>query len=114
MLSWVGAFVNIRGGHHLPWLIRNTERKRLVVFLAEGRNDSDSQNGSLPFANEQMASALDFAGYAHRIEWGRGGHSPKHMAFLLPDALRWLFGTTATPPLPPPDPVRAAGDSSKV
>ena len=91
VLSWVGAFVNIRGGHHLPWLVRNTPRQSIVVWLADGVNDSNSQHGSLPLANEQMAAALEYSGYTYRIEWGQGGHSPKHQASLLPEALRWLF-----------------------
>lgn len=87
-------------GHHLPWLIRNTMRKPIVVYLADGENDSHSQHGSLPNANAAMAAALDYAGYAHSMVFGQGGHSPKHMASLLPDALRWLFSTDPAPPPP--------------
>jgi hypothetical protein len=31
--SQVGSFTNIRGGHNFPWLIRNTPRKPIRVFL---------------------------------------------------------------------------------
>ena len=109
VLSWVGAFVNIRGGHHLPWLVRNTPRQSIVVWLADGVNDSNSQHGSLPLANEQMAAALEYSGYTYRIEWGQGGHSPKHQASLLPEALRWLFATSAAPPVQPSGPTMVTG-----
>ena len=82
------------------------------------------QHGSLPLANQQMAAALDYAGYAFHLEMGQGTHSSRHMASVsnpllaqfakprcprstkltgtgrqvLPDALRWLFATQAPPP----------------
>ena len=46
MLVCAGAWVNIRGGHHYPWMVRNTLRKPVVVYLAEGENDSNSQVSS--------------------------------------------------------------------
>src|SRR5215813_4565450 len=40
VLSNVGSFVNIRGGHAYPDIIRKSERKPLRVFLVDGRNDN--------------------------------------------------------------------------
>src|SRR5690349_14883531 len=39
VLSTIGSFTNIRGGHNYPALIRKTERKPIRVFLQDGWND---------------------------------------------------------------------------
>lgn len=40
VLSTIGSFTNIRGGHVYPDLIRATERKPIRVFLEDGLNDN--------------------------------------------------------------------------
>src|SRR6516164_7789699 len=40
VLSIVGSFVNIRGGHAYPEIVLKSERKPLRVFLQDGRNDN--------------------------------------------------------------------------
>lgn len=91
VLSHVGSFVNIRGGHVYPSLIRKTPAKPLRVFLQGGAGDLDNEHGNWPLANQEMAAALKFAGYDHRFEFGDGGHNGKHGGAILPDALRWLW-----------------------
>ncbi|HTM52560.1 MAG TPA: alpha/beta hydrolase-fold protein [Pirellulales bacterium] len=91
VLSHVGSFTNIRGGHVYPALIRKTERKPIRAFLQDGSNDLDNLHGSWPLANQEMAAALKFAGYDYRFEFGDGGHNGKHGGSLLPDSLRWLW-----------------------
>jgi enterochelin esterase family protein len=91
VLSHIGSFVDIRGGHAYPSLIRKSERKPLRVFLQEGSNDLDNRMGNWPLANQQMAAALKFKGYDHRFELGDGGHTHKHGGAILPDSLRWLW-----------------------
>jgi enterochelin esterase family protein len=91
VLSHVGSFTNIRGGHVYPALIRKTVRKPIRVFLQDGSNDLDNLHGSWPLANQEMAAALKFAGYDYRFEFGDGGHNGKHGGALLPDSLRWLW-----------------------
>jgi enterochelin esterase family protein len=91
VVSHVGSFVNIRGGHVYPALIRKAEKKPLRVFLQGGANDLDNQHGNWPLANQQMAAALKFAGYDYRFEFGDGGHNGKHGGAILPDTLRWLW-----------------------
>jgi enterochelin esterase family protein len=91
VVSWVGSFTNIRGGHVYPSLIRQTKAKPLRVFLQDGKNDLDNLHGNWPLANQEMAAALKFAGYDFRFEFGDGGHNAKHGAALLPDTLRWLW-----------------------
>ncbi len=91
VISWIGSFTNIRGGHVYPALIRKTEPKPLRVFLQDGANDLDNMHGHWPLANQDMAAALKFAKYDYKFEFGTGSHSAKHGASILPDTLRWLW-----------------------
>lgn len=91
VMSHIGSFTNIRGGHVYPALIRKTPPKSLRIFLQDGSNDLDNAHGNWPLANQQMAAALKFANYDYRFEFGDGGHTHKHGGSLLPDSLRWLW-----------------------
>jgi enterochelin esterase family protein len=97
VLCFIGSFVNIRGGHNLSWLVRNNQRRPITVYLADGEHDLNNQHGSWPIANREMYSALSYAGYACHLEWGKGCHSGRHIASVLPDALRWLWSTPSNP-----------------
>ena len=57
VISYIGSFTNIRGGHNYPAIIRKTEKKPIRVFLQEGENDLDNLHGNWPLANRQMAAA---------------------------------------------------------
>ncbi len=91
VVSHIGSFTNIRGGHVYPFLIRRADAKPLRVFLQDGVNDLDNQFGNWPLANQEMAAALKFKGYDHQFVLGDGGHTHKHGGALLPDTLRWLW-----------------------
>ena len=89
--STIGTFVDLRGGNDFPDMIRKTEPKPLRVFLQDGRNDLNIYGGSWWVANQGMLSALQWAGYDVTYRWGEGGHSGKHGAAILPEAMRWLW-----------------------
>jgi len=91
VLSHVGSFTNIRGGHNYAAYIRKTERKPIRVFLQDGANDLNNLHGNWPLANQQMASSLEFAKYEYQFVFGDGGHNGKHGGSILPDSLRWLW-----------------------
>lgn len=91
VLSHVGSFTNIRGGHHYPAMIRKTERKPIRIFLQDGTNDLDNLHGSWPLANRQMAAALKFTKYDYRFVMGTGGHNGRHGGAILPESLQWLW-----------------------
>jgi enterochelin esterase family protein len=91
VLSHIGSFTNIRGGHVYPALIRKTEKKPLRVFLQDGSSDLDNLHGNWPLANQEMAAALKFMGYDYRFEFGTEGHNGKHGGAILPESLRWLW-----------------------
>jgi enterochelin esterase family protein len=91
VLSHIGSFTNIRGGHVYPALIRKSSKRPLRIFLQDGSNDLDNEHGNWPLANQEMGAALKFRGYDYRFEFGDGAHTHKHGGALLPDALRWLW-----------------------
>jgi len=91
VLSHVGSFTNIRGGHVYPGLIRKHQPRPIRVFLQEGSGDLDNLFGSWPLANQDMAAALKFAKYDYQFVYGDGGHNGKQGGATMPDALRWLW-----------------------
>ncbi|MFT5471163.1 MAG: enterochelin esterase-like enzyme [Verrucomicrobiales bacterium] len=91
VISHIGSFTNIRGGHVYPALIRKTEKKPLRVFLQDGSNDLDNLHGHWPLSNQQMAAALKFAGYDHHFVFGEGRHSGRHGGAIFPETMRWIF-----------------------
>ena len=110
VVSHIGSFTNIRGGYIYPAEIRRTEaaasattyntpelkqtlelRRKIRVFLQDGKNDLDNQFGNWPLANQDMAAALKFAGLDYKFEFGEGTHNGAHGASLFPDTMRWLW-----------------------
>lgn len=91
VLSFIGSYTNLRGGHVYSSLIRKTEPKPLRVFLQDGRNDQNIYSGNWWIGNQDMASALEFAGYETTFVVGNEGHNGRHGSAILPDALRWLW-----------------------
>lgn len=91
VLSHVGSFTDIRGGHAYPSLVRKTEPKPIRAFLQGGTRDLDNRFGNWPLANQQMAAALKFSKYDYRFEFGEGAHNGRHGGSILPDSLRWLW-----------------------
>lgn len=102
VLSTIGSFTNIRGGHVYPDLIRSTERKPIRIFLQDGVNDNRGRRGGDPQApynpqwdwhaqNIKMVEALTEKGYDMAFTWGIGTHSNKQAGAILPEMLRWLW-----------------------
>lgn len=91
VLSTIGTYVGLRGANRFPMLIRKTEPKPLRIFLQDGSNDLNIYAGDWFVANQDMYSALKYAGYEVNHAWGEGGHNGKHAAAIMPEALRWLW-----------------------
>ena len=79
VLSHIGSFTNIRGGWAYPGLVRKTKAdpKAIKVYLQDGRDDLNNLHGNWPLGNQDLAAALQFAGYEYRLEMTDGGHSSK-------------------------------------
>ena len=102
VLSTIGSYTNIRGGHVYPDLIRKSERKPIRIFLQDGVNDNRGRRRGDPDAeydpewdwyaqNRQMVEALTEKGYDLAFTWGIGTHSNKQAGAILPEMLRWLW-----------------------
>jgi enterochelin esterase-like enzyme/sugar lactone lactonase YvrE len=97
VLSHIGSFTNIRGGWAYPGLVRKTKDKPkdIKVYLQDGRDDLNNLHGNWPLGNQDLAAALQFAGYTYKLEMTDGGHSSKWGGERLPDALKWLWDDSA-------------------
>lgn len=91
VISHIGSFTNIRGGHVYPALIRKEKKRPIRIWLQDGRNDLDNVHGNWWLSNQQMAKALAFAQYDFRFVPTDGGHSIEDGGKLLPEALRWIW-----------------------
>ena len=91
VLSHIGSFADIRGGHNYPPLIRKQPVRPIRVFLQDGQADLDNEYGNWWLADLQMVAALRYRGYDYRFVGGSGGHNGEHGGAILPDSLRWLW-----------------------
>jgi gluconolactonase len=103
VFSAIGTYVGLRGGNELPVLIRKTEPKPIRVFLQDGRNDLNNYTGSWWIANQDMQSALEYAGYDVRHEWGDGEHNSRHATEIFPQVMAWLWRDWPAPIKPNPE-----------
>jgi enterochelin esterase family protein len=102
VISTIGSFTNIMGGHVYPDLILKADPKPIRVFLQDGLNDNRGVRGNGPDAkydpnrdwhaqNIKMAAALTEKKYDLNYTWGIGTHSNKQGGAIMPDMLRWLW-----------------------
>jgi enterochelin esterase family protein len=99
VLSIVGSFVNLRGGHAYPDIVLKSERKPIRVFLQDGRNDNRalSDNGSYDpnrdwfLQNNLLLDSLTKKGYDVNYAWGMNKHGQAMGGAILPDMMRWLW-----------------------
>lgn len=94
VISLIGSFTNIRGGHVYPDLVRKTKRKPIRIFIQDGSNDlrlPDNPERDWFLQNQAMVAALKEKGYDMTHVFGEGGHSDNHGGAILPDILRWLW-----------------------
>jgi enterochelin esterase-like enzyme/sugar lactone lactonase YvrE len=99
VLSHIGSFTNIRGGWAYPGLVRKTKGnpKPIKVYLQDGKDDLNNLHGNWPLGNQDLAAALQFAGYHYKLVMTEGGHSGKWGGEELPNALRWLWSKDSEP-----------------
>ena len=91
VLSHIGCFVDLRGGHNYPPMIRKTQKRRFRVLLQDGKNDLDNRFGNWPLAKRQMARSLSYQNYDYKLVFGVGGHNGKDDGTIFPDSLQWLW-----------------------
>ena len=91
VMSHIGSFTDIHGGHNYPVLIRRSTKRDIRVFLQDGSNDLDIFVGNWWLSNLQVESALKFRGYDYKFVGGTGGHTGEHGGKILPESLEWLW-----------------------
>lgn len=99
VISTIGSFTNIRGGHVYPDLVRQTDRKPIRIFLQDGVNDLRGRRRGGPYdpewdwhaQNRKMVAALTEKAYDVNYCWGIGTHSNKQGGAMMPEMLRWLW-----------------------
>ena len=99
VLSNVGSFTNIRGGHVFPELVRENEKKPIRIFMVDGRNDNRGlradgtydQSRDWFYQNVRLQQALTEKGYEVNYSWGINRHGQKMLQTVLPEMMRWLW-----------------------
>jgi enterochelin esterase family protein len=108
VLSIVGSFTNIRGGHAYTDKVRESEKKPIRVFFQDGRNDNRGQRRGNQYdetwdwfhQNVRLVEAMTEKGYDINYCWGIGLHGTKQGGAMLPEMMRWLWrdhGTSTDP-----------------
>jgi len=99
VISTIGSFTNIMGGHAYPDLVRDSEPKPIRIFLQDGVNDNRGRRRGGEYdpkwdwhaQNIRMAAALTEQKYDVNFTWGIGTHSNRQGGAIMPDMLRWLW-----------------------
>ncbi|PYS69861.1 MAG: esterase [Acidobacteria bacterium] len=107
VLSNVGSFTNIRGGHAYTERVLASAKKPIRIFLCDGRNDNRGiRNGVYDekwdwfLQNVRLLKALTQKGYDVNYSWGMNKHGQKFGGAIMPEMMRWLWrdGPVSTDP----------------
>ncbi len=99
VLSIVGSFVNLRGGHAYADIVQKSEKKPIRIFLQDGRNDNRGvgRGGNYDetrdwfLQNVRLMKALTDKGYEVNYAWGMNRHGQAMGGAILPEMMRWLW-----------------------
>ncbi|MBS1834224.1 MAG: esterase family protein [Acidobacteria bacterium] len=100
VISFIGSFTDLRGGHQYPDIIASSPKKPIRIFLQDGRNDNRginprnqeyNQKRDWFYQNVRMVKALTEKGYDLSYAFGIHRHSSKMGGMMLPEMMRWLW-----------------------
>jgi len=99
VLSIVGSFTNLRGGHVYPELVRKSDKKPIRIFMQDGRNDNRGAGRGGNYdetrdwfvQNVRLMKALTEKGYEVNYAWGMNRHGQKMGGAIMPEMMRWLW-----------------------
>jgi enterochelin esterase-like enzyme len=99
VLSGIGTFVDLAGGHVYPERVLASEKKPIRIFMIDGRNDNRGLNADGEYdanrdwfsQNVRLKNALVDKGYDVNYAWGMGVHSHDMGGAMLPEMMRWLW-----------------------
>src|SRR5688572_10287949 len=114
VISTIGSFTNIMGGHVYPDLVRQSDAKPIRIFLQDGVNDNRGMRGrgeqrtydpkwDSHAQNIKMVEALNEKKYDVNYSCGIGTHSKKHGGAIMPEMLHWLWRDYPRPDDPQDD-----------
>lgn len=111
VISTIGSFTNIRGGHAYPQMILDADAKAIRIYLQDGLNDNRGRrrgggydpNRDWHAQNILMVDALEKKGYDVNYCWGIGSHSNKQGGAIMPEMLRWIWRDYPRPADDPQD-----------
>ena len=99
VLSIVGSFTNLRGGHAYSDLVLKADKKPFRIFLQDGRNDNRALNANGTYdetrdwflQNVRLMEALTKKGYEVNYAWGMNRHGQSMGGAIMPEMMRWLW-----------------------
>ena len=94
VVSLIGSYTNIHGGHVYPDLVLKEDKKPIRIFLQDGVNDLRSPQNlerDWHIQNQKMVAAFKAKGYDMAHVFGEGGHSDDHGGAMLPEMLKWIW-----------------------
>ena len=94
VITFVGSFTDIRGGHIYPELVAESPKKPIRIFMQDGRNDNrrpDNLKMDWFYQNVRLKDALEKKGYDLNHTWGMGNHGQKQGGAIFPEMMRWLW-----------------------
>jgi enterochelin esterase-like enzyme len=111
VISTIGSFTNIRGGHAYPDMVRAADKKPIRIYLQDGLNDNRGRRRDGGYdpkwdwhtQNRKMVDALTAKGYDVNYCWGIGTHSNRQGGAIMPEMLRWLWRDYPRPDDPADD-----------
>jgi enterochelin esterase-like enzyme len=99
VLSHIGSYSAIQwhpeknqeGGYVVAYRVRREPKKNLRVWMSDGADDIESNAGSWPLNNIQLANSLKLRGYDFHFRFGVSMHAIAQGALDLPESLSWLW-----------------------
>jgi len=99
VLSHIGSYVPLQwrpdlhqdGGYIVSHRVRREPRENVRVWLSDGTDDIEGNNGSWPLNNILLANSLKLKGYDFHFRFGGGMHAIAQGALDLPESLAWLW-----------------------
>jgi enterochelin esterase family protein len=98
VISWIGSFTAIQwrqneldGGQAFPSKVRKEEKRNIRIWLQDGENDLENNQGSWPLQSIEMANSFKLRGYDFHFSFGYGTHNTSHGSAEFPLEMTWLW-----------------------
>jgi enterochelin esterase-like enzyme len=98
VLTWIGSYTGIQwrineldGGQAYPTKVRKESKRNIRIWLQDGANDLENNQGSWPLQAVEMANSFKFREYDFHFSFGRGTHNPSHGSAEFPAEMTWLW-----------------------